>query len=340
MGVQCHREVERSVQIIQATVFMASEILKTIDKYHVLESLGRGAKSMIWKVQDPSSGQIYALKRVVREADEDDRFLEQVRIEYKVSSAIQHEALRRSYELKKVRSWFKTQELLLLMEYVEGPTLKDEPPKDMVSLIDVFVRVASGLDALHQNGYVHADIKPKNIILLPQNRVKIIDFGQTCPIGHRKQRIQGTPDYMAPEQVKRGVLDQRTDVFNLGASMYWVLTGQNYPTAMSKTESPTEIKLALTSTEVPAPDQVNSDCPAALSRLVMDCCHRDRAKRPYDMAEVVRRLDVAKHHLTRRQSPVSPEIASKTKRLMDDDDDHRAKNDDTAEFEKFLEDIL
>jgi len=177
--------------------------------------------------------------------------------------------------------------------------------------------------------------------MLTQNRVKIIDFGQTCPIGHRKQRIQGTPDYMAPEQVKRGVLDQRRDVFNLGASMYWVLTGQNYPTTMSKSDSPSEIKLALTSTDVPTPEQVNSECPAALSRLVMDCCHRDRAKRPYDMGEVIRRLDVARHHLTRKQAPAKGGASDKKSGVLDDDSEDRGpKNDDTAEFEKFLEDIL
>ena len=321
---------------------MASELLKYIDKYVVLENLGKGARSTIWKVQDPGTGTFYTLKRVIRERDEDDRFLEQMRIEFEVSSTIDHEYLRKSFEMKRIRSWFKTQELLLLLEYVDGLTLKQCPPTDVEQVIEVFTKVGRGLDVLHHAGYIHADIKPKNVLVPGNGIIKIIDFGQSCPIGHRKKRIQGTPDFMAPEQVKRSILDQRTDVFNLGASMYWVLTGQTFPSTVPRPDSPGEFMVAPVK-EFPRPDQLNPNCPSALSKLVMDCCERKPSRRPDNMGEVLARLDVARHLLLRQKAP--EKYGPKQKHVSGQSADERRRRravspDDTAEFERFLEEIL
>ncbi|NLX04005.1 MAG: serine/threonine protein kinase [Phycisphaerae bacterium] len=312
---------------------MGTDVLKHIDKYIVLENLGRGAKSTIWKVQDPGNGTIYTLKRVIRETEDDDRFFEQMQTEHQVSGRINHEYIRKSYELRKVRSWFKTQELLLILEYVEGKTLKQAPPIEMEDVIDLFIKVARGLDVLHQAGFIHADMKPKNILLTGNGNIKLIDFGQSCPIGHRKKRVQGTPDYIAPEQVKRGMLDQRTDIFNFGASLYWVLTNQAYPTSMSQDTG--DIHLAPVK-DVPRPDEVNNKVPMALSNLTMACCSREPAKRPENMAEVIARLDVARHLLLRQKSPEKYARTKEKKELSQ----KPVSADDTAEFERFLEDIL
>jgi len=312
---------------------MVDNTLQTIDKYIVLESLGKGAKSTIWKVEDPTDGTTYTLKRVIRESKEDDRFLEQMKTEYAVSSNVEHPYLRKSFELKRIPRWIKTAELLLLLEFVEGKTLKQATPTDIEVVINIFQKVADGLDSLHQFGYIHADVKPKNILLTADSAVKIIDFGQSCPIGHRKQRIQGTPEYMAPEQVERGILDQRTDVFNLGASMYWVLTGQNFPTTMTRQGS-SDVTLAGPRT-APRPDELNPEVPTALAKLTVDCCNYNPNDRPENMREVLARLEVARHLLMRQRYP--ERFASK-KRVAESEEVRSL--DDTAEFDEFLKGIL
>jgi serine/threonine-protein kinase len=118
--------------------------------------------------------------------------------------------------------------------------------------------------------------------------VKIIDFGQSCAIGHKKERVQGTPDYIAPEQVRRSTLDQRTDVFNLGATMYWVLTGINYPT-----ELPGHLRggVEIVKSDKPmTPKEINDKFPLALSQLIMDCCKSNPKDRPANMQQVESRL--------------------------------------------------
>ncbi len=319
---------------------MTAELVQQLDKYTILEKLGKGAKSTIWKALDPSNGQIYTIKRVVRESDKDDRFFEQTETEYRISSKFTHPYLRKSFELIKIRKWLKIQELILVMEYVEGCTLKQANLSDIEEIINVFVKVAQGLDELHNLGYLHTDIKPKNILLIPHNGIKIIDFGQSCPIGYRKKRIQGTPDFMAPEQVERGILDQRTDVFNFGASLYWVLTGQNFPTTMPKHHhSSDSINIPQRIEDIPRPDQLNEDVPMALSKLVMDCCNYNINERPENMREVIARLEVA-HHLYYKQKHPESIDTSKSEKAEDTITGVNVVADDSDDFDRFIDTIL
>jgi serine/threonine-protein kinase len=271
----------------------------------VHERLGTGARSSIWLVEDQASGRRYALKRVRKRATDDNRFIIQAQTDFEVSSRVDHPHLRRSYEVRRVRRLFQLRELHILMEYVDARTLEEVGPLGQSGLLGVFIKVARGLEALHQLGYVHTDIKPNNILVGSDGVVKVIDFGQSCRIGHVKGRIQGTPDYIAPEQVERGMpLDQRTDVFNLGATLYWAITGKAYPTVMPSKKRATGIDLAAPR-EAPPPEELNPNVPASLSRLVIHCCSRHPKDRPVDMREVIHRLEVTQHILDKNDASLT-----------------------------------
>jgi serine/threonine-protein kinase len=234
-----------------------------------------------------------ALKRVIYEKPEDARVFEQVDTEYKVAKQIDHPYVRKCYKLKKIRSMFKAKEMLLSMEYFEGKNLEDCSTLSLGDVLLVFRMVASGLNAMHQQGYVHCDMKPNNILLNKSGSIKIIDLGQSCKIGTTKQRIQGTPDYIAPEQVKRKPLGPKTDIFNLGATMYWALTGKNVPTLIPKKN-----KFGLPVTEARrAPHELKKQLPMGISKLVMDCIEDDPANRPRNMMTVISRLDLMVHSI-------------------------------------------
>jgi serine/threonine-protein kinase len=151
--------------------------------------------------------------------------------------------------------------------------------------------VANGLNAMHQQGYVHCDIKPNNILLSKTGAIKIIDLGQSCKIGTIKRRIQGTPDYIAPEQVRRAPLGPKTDIFNLGATMYWALTGKNVPTLIPKKDTIDVLVKQL----LRAPHELHKQIPEPISNLVMECVKEDPAQRPKNMLDVVSRLDMLIH---------------------------------------------
>jgi serine/threonine protein kinase len=274
---------------------MPMRSIPMLSGYDVIGRIGRGAGAVISLARDTRNGRHVAVKHIVRQRPEDDRFIAQAENEFAVAQHVAHSYLRKCYELVRVRRWLRTRELVLVMEYVDGERLEDECPTDVPTILSVFRKVAEALHAMHQQGYAHADIKPNNILLTPRGGLKIIDFGQSCPLGHAKQRIQGTPDFIAPEQVYRAEIDQRTDVYNLGATMYWVVTGKWFRTLITvATPSATRIALESERGNDP-PHELNPRIPLPLSRLIMECCEAAKDRRPRDMREVLSRLEVVEH---------------------------------------------
>ncbi len=259
--------------------------------YRITRQIGTGAGSKIYSAIELKSGQRVAVKHIVRNSSDDERFLTQAETEYSISSTFDHPCLRRSLTIHRVRRLLQVRELVLVMEYVDGLNLEKARPNRLNTFLILFRKIAQGLDAMHEGGHIHTDIKPTNVMIAQGGVVKIIDFGQSCPVNHRKERIQGTPDYIAPEQVRRLTLNHRTDVFNLGATMYWVLTSEKYPTAIRGTDDRGGISL-VTSEKPIAPIELNDKIPVSLSQLVMECCREDPGERPADMKQVLARLAV------------------------------------------------
>ena len=259
--------------------------------YRITRQIGLGAGSRISIAIEMKSGKTFSVKHVLRNTADDQRFIDQIENEYKVSHAIDHPHLRHSFHIHRVRRLLAVKEVFLVMDYIDGLPLESARPNRLNTFFTIFQKIAAGLDAMHRAGWVHADIKPTNIMLAAKGVVKIIDFGQACPLGHRKDRVQGTPDFIAPEQVRRLRLDQRTDVFNLGATMYWVLTSEKYPTAIRGQDARGGISLMSADKPI-APVELNDKIPVSLSNLVMDCCRENPAERPADMKQVTGRFAV------------------------------------------------
>lgn len=270
--------------------------------YEVIEALGEGARSQIYAVRDPNTRQIFALKHVVRSDAKDIRFIEQMETEFELCRQFTHPNLRRAFDLKIHKTMLlKVSEAYMVMEYVEGKALDVKLPPTMMEVIDTFIQVAQGMRAMHQMGYAHCDMKPNNILLTPQGIAKVIDYGQSCKIGTIKERIQGTPDFIAPEQVARRPVTVQTDVFNLGATLYWCLTGRHIPTLYTVNKKG-ENSFLLDST-IDTPVDLNRRVPLAVSNLVMECISTKPAKRPSDMDQVISRLELGKHILQKAVEP-------------------------------------
>jgi serine/threonine-protein kinase len=271
---------------------MARDILD-IGGFTIKKRIGVGARTTIYLATDDSDGREIALKRVILERPEDTRIFEQVETEYKIARRVDHPYIRKCYKLKKIRNMFRTSEMLLSMEYFDAQSLEDGPALSLLDVLLVFRMVATGLNAMHQCGLVHCDIKPNNILLSKAGAIKIIDLGQGCRIGTTKRRIQGTPDYIAPEQVRRKPLGPKTDIFNLGATMYWAITGKTVPTLIPK-KDPFGLPVK---EQVRPPNEIRTQIPIGISNLVMDCVEEDPADRPTDMTTVISRLDLMIHSI-------------------------------------------
>lgn len=267
--------------------------------YDLQQRLGEGARSVIWRAVDKNTGKVVAIKRCIRKEDKDIRFIEQMEAEHALCKNFNHANLRRSYDLKVNRTLLRrVTDAIMIMEYVDGLPLDVAPPPDLASTLDAFIQAASGLKAMHALGVVHCDIKPNNILRSSAGNVKVIDYGQSCPVGTVKERIQGTPDYIAPEQVNRKPVTVQTDVFNLGATLYWALTGRHIPTLYTVQKSKGENNL-LSDDLFDSPLQLNPLVPPVVSEMVMACVATAPKKRPVDMDVMLQKMEIGLHMLVR-----------------------------------------
>ena len=275
---------------------------KKLFGYDVIDLIGRGAGSMIYAVSDPTTGQLYALKHVIRKNDKDIRFIEQLESEHEVGKLVRHPGLRRTIDLKVNKTLLlKVTDAALVMELFDGRPLEFVKPPGLLPLIDIFIQTAKALDALHALNYIHCDLKPNNILISDKGVVKVIDLGQAAKLGTVKKRIQGTPDFISPEQVNVGPVTVRTDVFNLGATMYWALANKKLPTLYTVKQKENSFLL---DAKIESPRSVNKAVPENLSNLVMECVKTSPVKRPKNMADVAQRLEVVRHAIMK-----DPELA-------------------------------
>lgn len=257
--------------------------------YHVISEIGKGAASTIYAVSDAASGQVYALKHVVRKNDKEQRFIEQVQNEFEVSKACKHPVLRKVVDLKSVKKFFgPVTEVALIMELIDGVPFDEHGLKDVRPTVESFIKVADALWEVNKAGYVHCDTKPGNLMFTAGGAVRLIDLGQACKIGTAKERVQGTPSFIAPEQARCKPLSEQTDVYNFGATLYWALTGRRVPTLMTvEKEDRNKVKHQ----EYETPGQLNPKVPPRLSELVMHCLRHRPYERPNGMGTVLMRLE-------------------------------------------------
>lgn len=262
-----------------------------IGKFQVLETLGTGAHSTILRIRREADGKEYALKVVPVQGDEDKKFLDQARHEFRIGQMLSHPNLARVYSFETETDWlFRVRKAKLLVEYVNGKTLDKYPLLNPAKLLRVFEKVAAGLVHMHKQGVIHADLKPNNIMLGRGLGVKVIDYGLAWVKGEPKDRVQGTPEYMAPETVTHKIVNERTDIYNFGATLYRQVTLQLPPSVVPSPDGFQLTERMFNEQLVPAGD-INRAAPPELCRLIHRCLSYNAHKRPERMSEIQGQLD-------------------------------------------------
>ena len=288
-----------------------------IKGFEVLEVAGNGAGSVVYKAVDIDAQQLCAIKHVTRKTVNaierarrharvgDNRlgeyarinyhgFFEQVRNEYRILRTLDKESY--SPHIVKVRGLITLRRFFhvvgydLIMEFVDGQSLRDKRDYPMADLIRYYREAASALASLHTHQILHTDMKPHHIFITRDGHAKILDFGLARLFSDPPGRIQGTVDFMAPEQAKGRPMDVRTDVYGLGAAMYWVVTGQPNRPAISGMGGGVGFTVGYAGRSDSLRDK-NPECPPALEELILASCERRPEKRPSSMNEVTSRLD-------------------------------------------------
>jgi serine/threonine protein kinase len=266
-------------------------VITKIGKFTVLGTLGSGAHSNILHVRRADDEKEYALKLVNIDTKDDLKYLEQAKHEFRVGQMFDHPNLVKVHAFETDSGWFSgPKKAKLLLEYVPGRTMDGLPLQRMAKLVRMFERIADGLTHMHKRGVCHADMKPNNLIYDRGTRVKVIDYGLAWIKGEPKDRVQGTPEYMAPETVSHKLITERTDIYNFGATMYRLVTLQ-LPPCWVTADGGLPMTNKVFREQLRPVKVANPMVPEGLADLIHECLDPNATKRPERMSQVQGRLD-------------------------------------------------
>ncbi|MCH2180571.1 MAG: serine/threonine protein kinase [Mariniblastus sp.] len=253
-----------------------------LGKYKLLRHLGTGGMSTVYLAENKITGQKRAIKVLPRKKVSNKSFLERFYREARAAAALNHPNIVRVYDISDQENTH-----YMVMEYVEGIDLyalvKREGPLPFDEALRYVRQAAKGLQHAHDRNLIHRDIKPANLLLSENGQVKILDLGlallaaedeESLTVMHN-ERVMGTADYLSPEQaVNSHEVDQRTDLYSLGCTLYFLLTGQPpFP------QGTLAQRIAMHQTREPeAIAEIRKECPAAIAQF----CQRMMQKKPED----------------------------------------------------------
>jgi hypothetical protein len=315
---QASRFIEKS------TVGLATKIIEnrqakslvgqTIGHYKLSERIGAGGMGDVYLATDVTAGRKAALKllpmRFTGEAERLKRFQQEAH----AVVALNHPNILTVYEIGEDHSTY-----YIASELIEGETLRQRLMRGRMELgeaVDVAIQVISALAAAHAGGIVHRDINPGNIMLRPDGYVKVLDFGiaklaqQEVPATMVKEEalllvetnlglILGTVRYMSPEQARGERIDQRTDIWSLGAVLYEMVTGH----APFTGDTPREVMTSILEREPPKLSSYVSATPAELQQIISKALRKDRTERYQNASEMLQALKNLRHKLELKAAP-------------------------------------
>jgi serine/threonine-protein kinase len=265
------------------------------DRYEVLGTLGKGGMGVVYRARDRQLDEVVALKLLRAEAlASEPSLLERFKQEIKLARRITHRNVLRTHDFGEANGV-----PFISMEYLEGVTLKELVRNRGALPLGVALSFAKqmchGLDAAHTQGVVHRDIKPHNMLILPESgELKIMDFGIARPsqVGGQDAglttagTVMGTPDYMSPEQAQGRPADFRADIYSTGVVLFEALTGQ----LPFRGETVTQIIIGHIQQPPPRPRSINPRLPQGLEVAVLRCLQKDPDRRWQSVSELARAL--------------------------------------------------
>ncbi|HCA22003.1 MAG TPA: Stk1 family PASTA domain-containing Ser/Thr kinase [Lachnospiraceae bacterium] len=246
------------------------------DRYEIVEVVGTGGMSTVYKAKDLRLQRAVALKVLKSEFSNDMNFVSKFRVEAQASAALSHPNIVNVYDVCEDDGKY-----FIVMELVEGITLKDYIRQrgrlDMNTAIDFSIQIASGLAAAHENHVIHRDIKPQNIIVGSNGSLKVTDFGiaKAATSNTMSTTNMGSVHYISPEQARGGYSDERSDIYSLGITMYEMVTGR------VPFEGDTNVSIALMhiQNDIIPPTRLYPDIYSSLEKVIMKAVQKKPERR-------------------------------------------------------------
>ncbi len=258
---------------------------RTIGKYVATNIIGRGAFSIVYKGRHTGLNMPVVIKMMRHDMALYPDFLDSFRNEAKTIAGLTHDHIVRVHDFEE-----RYRTLFIVMEYLRGDSLKNMichlraiPPK---LAADYLIQICSALAYAHKRGIIHRDINPSNIMVQPDDQIKILDFGLACSTGTEDFSNTGTPYYMAPEQIDAGPVDPRTDIYALGITAYEMLTGRR---PFPEDDAIALLDMHLTQ-DIMDPGHLVPDIPDELRKFILKAARCDPDRRYQDVGQAMAAL--------------------------------------------------
>jgi len=274
---------------------------QTISHYRVLEKLGEGGMGIVYKAEDTKLKRTVALKflppELTRDAEARERFVR----EAQAASALDHPNVCTVYEIDESGG-----HTFISMACIEGQDLKDKieaGPLDLADALDIAFQVALGLQAAHEKGVFHRDLKSGNVRITPKGQAKIMDFGLAKSTGQttitRTGAAIGTVAYMSPEQARGETVDHQTDIWSLGVVLYEMLTGQ----LPFKGDREQTVIYSILNVDPEPITELRKEVPGSMDTIVKRCLEKDPAKRYESVRDLLTDLRTVKKDIAEGKEP-------------------------------------
>lgn len=260
---------------------MLKEGIYIADRYEIVGKVGTGGMADVYKAKDHTLGRFVGIKVLKQEFSEDVNFVTKFRTEAQSAAGLEHPNIVNIYDVGSENAIH-----YIVMEYVEGITLKTYIEKkgqlSFKESVSIAIQVGRGIEAAHNKHIIHRDIKPQNIIISTEGKVKVTDFGiaRAASSNTINSDVMGSVHYASPEQARNGFVDGKSDIYSLGIVMYEMVTGR----VPFDGESTVAIAIQHLQEEMIKPSAYATDLPISLEKIILKCTQKSPDRR-YDTIE-------------------------------------------------------
>ena len=260
------------------------------DRYEILEQIGSGGMSVVYKAKCHKLNRLVAIKVLKEEFCNDSNFVSKFKMEAQSAAGLSHPNIVSVYDVIDEGKLH-----YIVMELIEGITLKSYIQKkgrlEVKETIGIAIQVAQGIAAAHEQHIIHRDIKPQNMIISKDGKVKVADFGIARAVSAQTMTssAMGSVHYISPEQARGGFSDERSDIYSLGVTMYEMVTGR----VPFEGDNTVAIALAHLEDVVVPPSVYNPEIPVSLERIILRCMEKKPERRYRSAQDVITDLRAA-----------------------------------------------
>lgn len=257
------------------------------DRYEILERIGTGGMSDVYKSKDHKLNRHVAVKVLKQEFSENTNFVSKFRMEAQAAASLMHPNIVNVYDVGEENGIF-----YIVMELVEGITLKKYIEKkarlSYKEAVSIAIQACMGIEAAHKNHIIHRDIKPQNIIISKDGKVKVTDFGiaKAATSNTITSNVMGSVHYTSPEQARGGYSDEKSDIYSMGITLFEMLTGR----VPFNGETTVAIAIKHIQEEMPSPREFVPEIPVCVEQIVLKCTQKSPDRRYHTMSALIEDL--------------------------------------------------